>query len=87
MELRKFKHVKNNKTVYAVIGAKDIKEAMDYVYRYKKAEYLDFNINHKATTGYIYKNNLYVGKSNISIKKQISCIIVYRKTIDIMSYA
>ena len=88
MELRKFKHVKNNKTVYAVIGANSINEAMDYVYKYKKAEYVDFSINHRAAVGYIYKNNLYVGRVlDAPIKEQIPCIIVYRKTIDVLSYA
>lgn len=86
MEIRKFKHVKNGKTVYAVIGANSIQEAKELVYRYKKAEWSDFMTNHDACLGTIYKNNLYVGGINISDKNKKPCIIVYRKTIDVMSY-
>ena len=86
MEIRKFKHVKNGKTVYAVIGAESAQEAKEFVYKYKKAEWLDFNINHNTCDGTIYKNNLYVGDINVSDKNKTPCIIVYRKTIDVMSY-
>lgn len=86
MEIRKFKHVKNGKTVYAVVGADSIQEAKEFVYRYKKAEWSDFMTNHDACLGTIYKNNLYVGGINISDKNKKPCIIVYRKTIDVMSY-
>lgn len=86
MEIRKFKHVKNGKTVYAVVGADSIQEAKEFVYRYKKAEWSDFMTNHDACLGMIYKNNLYVGGINISDKNKKPCIIVYRKTIDVMSY-
>lgn len=88
MEIRKFKYVENNKIVYAVIGTENTKQAMDYVYKYKKAEYIDFYTNHDCINGSIYKNNLYVGLiSNIPLNKQIPCIIVYRKTIDVKKYA
>lgn len=87
MEIRKFKHVKNGKTVYAVIGAESIHDAKEFVYRYKKAEWIDFMANHDACIGTIYKNNLYVGTVSGADKDKIPCIIVYRKTIDVMSYA
>ncbi len=88
MEIRKFKHVANNKIMYAVIGTEDGKQAMDYVYKYKKAEYIDFYINHDWIYGSIYKNNLYVGTVlDAPLNKQTPCIIVYRKTIDIENYA
>lgn len=87
MKIKKFRHVKNNKVVYAVIGTQDINEAMNYVYKYKKAEYTDFYINHDAVVGSIYKGNLYVNTIfDVPISKQTPCIIVFRKTIDVMSY-
>ena len=86
MKIRKFKHVENGKTIYAVIGADSITDALKFVYRYKKAEISDFMKNHNACLGTIYKNNLYVGGINISDKNRTPCIIVYRKTIDVMSY-
>lgn len=87
MEIRKFKHVENGKTVYAVIGAKSVQEAKEFVYKYKKAEWIDFNINHDTCTGTIYNNNLYVGDIDVANKNKIPCIIVYRKTINIKNYA
>lgn len=86
MEIRKFKHVQSGKTMYAVIGADSFTDALKLVYRYKKAELSDFMVNHNVCLGTIYKNNLYVGDINVSDKNKTPCIIVYRKTIDIMSY-
>ena len=87
MEIRKFKHVQSGKTMYAVIGAKSIHEAKEFVYKYKKVEWFDFNITHSTCAGTIYKNNLYIGDINVSDKNKTPCIIVYRKTIDVMNYA
>ena len=67
MQIKKFTHVDNGKTIYAVIGEPDKHNAMIEVCRYKKDSKDEFMRTHKIYTGLIKNKKLYV--INIDVSK------------------
>ena len=88
MQIEKFTHVQNKKTLYAVIGTSNKDEALTEVCRYKKDSFEKFMQEHKIYTGLIKGKKLYV--INIDVSKDyddlIPCFIVARDSIDLDSY-
>lgn len=88
MQIEKFTHIENGKTIYAVIGEPDKNNAMLEVCRYKKDSKDEFMKTHKIYTGLIKNKKLYV--INIDVSKDYdnltSCYIIARDTIDLDSY-
>ena len=88
MQIEKFTHVDNGKTIYAVIGEPDAETAMIEVCRYKKDSKDEFMRTHKIYTGLIKNKKLYV--INIDVSKDYDdltpCYIIARDSIDIDSY-
>lgn len=88
MQIEKFTHVDNGKTIYAVIGEPDKHNAMIEVCRYKKDSKDEFMRTHKIYTGLIKNKKLYV--INIDVSKNYDnltpCYIVARDSIDLDSY-
>ena len=60
MQIEKFTHVDNGKTIYAVIGEPDAETAMIEVCRYKKDSKDEFMRTHKIYTGLIKNKKLYI---------------------------
>ena len=85
MNIEKFRSVDENKTVYAVTGANNYSEALNYVCQYKKANKADFFMTHDVCLGTMYNDDLYVG--DFDSKHKTNCIIVFRNTIDMKKYA
>lgn len=88
MQIEKFTHIDNGKTIYAVIGESDGEKAMIEVCRYKKDSKEEFMKTHKIYTGLIKNKKLYV--INIDVSKDyddlIPCYIIARDSIDLDSY-
>ena len=88
MQIEKFTHVDNGKTIYAVIGEPDTETAMIEVCRYKKDSKDEFMRTHKIYTGLIKNKKLYV--INIDVSKDYDdltpCYIIARDSIDLDSY-
>ena len=88
MQIEKFTHVDNGKTIYAVIGESNKEEAMLAVCRYKKDSKDEFMNTHHIYTGLIKDKKLYV--INIDVTKDydnlIPCYIIARDSIDLDSY-
>ena len=88
MQIKKFTHVENGKTIYAVIGEPDKDNAMIEVCRYKKDSKDEFMRTHKIYTGLIKNKKLYV--INIDVSKNYDdltpCYIIARDSIDLDSY-
>ena len=84
MEIIKF-YFENGKVIYAVKGANNHLDALNYVCYYKKANKADFLSSHDVCLGTIYDDNLYVG--DFDNKHKSNCVIVYRNTIDVKKYA
>lgn len=88
MEIRKFKHIKNNKTVYAVIGAKSSDDAREFVRKYKKINHKLFQNEYACYCDCCINtinNKLYVSKA--TAKHEKPCYIIAKSTIDILGYA
>lgn len=88
MQIEKFTHVDNGKTIYAVIGEPDAETAMIEVCRYKKDSKDEFMKTHKIYTGLIKNKKLYVINIDVSkdYDKMTPCYIVARDSIDLDSY-
>ena len=88
MQIKKFTHVDNGKTIYAVIGEPNVEKAMIEVCRYKKDSKDEFMNTHKIYTGLIKGKKLYV--INIDVTQNfdnlIPCYIIARDSIDLDSY-
>lgn len=88
MQIRKFTHVDNGKTLYAVIGEPNADTAMIEVCRYKKEARNIFLRTHNIYTGLIKGKKLYV--INIDMTRNyddlIPCYIIARDSIDLDSY-
>ena len=88
MQVKKFTHVDNGKTIYAVVGEPNAETAMIEVCRYKKDSKDEFMKTHKIYTGLIKNKKLYV--INIDISKNYDdltpCYIIARDSIDLDSY-
>lgn len=91
MKIKKFVHTESGKTIYAVIGESNAENAMEEVYRYKKANRADFFNTHNLYTGIIKNNKLYfmnnIDVNNDKFGKGISpCYIIARNTLDLSNY-
>jgi hypothetical protein len=89
MKIKKFCHVDNGKTVYAVIGESDRFNALKEVCQYKKANSIDFYNTHNIYTGLIKNKKLY--RIDIDVNDSFGagiepCYIIARDTIDIDKY-
>ena len=88
MQIEKFTHVDNGKTIYAVIGEPNAETAMIEVCRYKKDSKDEFMKTHNIYTGLIKGKKLYV--INIDVTKDYDnltpCYIIARDSIDLDSY-
>ena len=89
MQIKKFTHVDNGKTIYAVIGEPDRYNALIEVCRYKKDSKEEFLKSHNIYTGLIHNKKLYI--INIDVNDVFGvgytpCYIIARDTIDLDSY-
>ena len=88
MQIKKFTHIENGKTIYAVIGVPNEYNAKLAVCRYKKDAKDEFMNTHKIYTGLIKGKKLYV--INIDVTQDfgnlIPCYIIARDSIDLDSY-
>ena len=85
MNIEKFCSVDEKKTVYAVTGATNFNDALNYVCQYKKANKAEFLKTHDVCLGTMYNNELYVGDLNKTHK--CNCVIVFGNTINMKKYA
>ena len=88
MQIKKFTHVDNGKTIYAVVGESNADTAMIEVCRYKKDSKEEFMKSHNIYTGLIKGKKLYV--INIDVTQDFGnltpCYIIARDSIDLDSY-
>lgn len=91
MEIKKFKHVNNDgiiddnrTTVYAVFGAVSADAAKYEVYKYKKMDYLSFELHYKCYPNCCLNtrnNKLYAEIASTKYEKP--CYIIAKDTIKI----
>ena len=89
MQIEKFTHVDNGKTIYAVIGERDRYNALIAGCRYKKDSKDEFLKSHNIYTGLIHNKKLYI--INIDVEDVFGvgytpCYVVARDSIDLDSY-